>query len=114
MKLSEKQQIFARNIALLMMYAFNRGYEITFGEATRDYETAVRNAENGTGIVNSLHLIRLALDLNLFKDGVYLSRSSDHAELGEFWKSLHPLNRWGGDFSRPDGNHYSMEHGGRQ
>jgi hypothetical protein len=31
---------------------------------------------------------------------------------GEYWKSLHPLNRWGGDIPG-DGNHFSMSPDGR-
>ena len=62
---------------------------------------------------NSVHKQRLAIDLNLFKGGVYQTSTEAHKPLGEYWKSLHPLCRWGGDFSTPDGNHYSMAHEGR-
>ena len=49
-------------------------------------------------------------DLNLFKDGVYLTSDKDHEPFGIYWESLHPLCRWGGRFK--DGNHYSIEHQG--
>ena len=115
MKLSEKQAIFTANIARLVVFAYQQGYRLTYGEAWRPPEMAKLNAKSGRGISNSLHTIRLAVDFNLFKDGVFLSATEDHAELGKYWKTLHPLNRWGGDFkSRPDGNHYSMEHNGVQ
>jgi len=52
----------------------------------------------------------LAVDLELFKDGAYLTKTEDHKALGEYWKTLHELCRWGGDFD--DGNHYSLTHGG--
>lgn len=114
MTLGEKQRLFTRNIGKLIAFAYEAGYELTFGEAHRTPEQAALNAKKGSGIARSLHIERLAVDLNLFKDGQFLSASEDHAPLGEYWKSLHPLNRWGGDFKRKDGNHYSMEHGGVQ
>ena len=58
----------------------------------------------------SNHKVRLALDLNLFKDGRYLSATSDHEPLGEYWESIG--GAWGGRFD--DGNHYSLEHEGHK
>jgi hypothetical protein len=58
----------------------------------------------------SLHRIRLAVDLNLFKDGKYLKDTDDHQELGEYWESIGGF--WGGRFRNADGNHYSLEHNG--
>ncbi len=105
MKLPEMQQTFCLNIAMLIAWAFEQGYKVTFGES---YNAA------GTGHMrDSLHYSRLAQDLNLFKDGVYLTRTEDYKRLGEAWKTFSSLNRWGGDFSKPDGNHFSMTWEGR-
>lgn len=112
MTLREKQSLFVRLVGLLIVEAYDRGYELTFGEAWRTPEQAKINADAGKGISNSLHRDRLAIDLNLFEDGVFLSRSIDHQPLGEWWEKLHPLCRWGGRFN--DGNHYSLEHEGRK
>jgi hypothetical protein len=112
MTLGEKQRLFTQLVGKLIDWAYAQGYELTFAEAYRTPEQAALNAQSGAGISNSLHMKRLAVDLNLFHDGAYLSHSEDHRPLGEFWKSLHPLCRWGGDFSRPDGNHYSLTHEG--
>ena len=112
MTLGEKQREFPLAVAALITWAYQEGYEITFGEAYRTPEQAEWNAQQGKGIANSLHTKRLAVDLNLFKDGEYLTRSEDYAPLGQKWKTLHPLACWGGDFSRPDGNHFSFEHEG--
>jgi hypothetical protein len=60
---------------------------------------------------NSVHNLKLAKDLLLFKDGKYLTKTEDYAFAGLYWISLHPLCRWGGAFS--DGNHFSLEHNGR-
>lgn len=112
MKLSEKQRLFAFNIGKLIIWTYGEGYELTFGEAQRSQAQAEANAKSGKGVANSLHLIRLAIDLNLFIKGQYVIESEAHRPLGEYWKSLHPLNCWGGDFKRRDGNHYSMQHDG--
>lgn len=113
MTLRQQQSLFVRLVAKLITYATERGYELTFGEAWRTPEQAAFNAANGKGISNSLHIERLAIDLNLFKDGRFLSSTEDHKPLGEYWETLHPLCRWGGRFTRPDGNHYSLALGGR-
>lgn len=112
MTLGEKQELFAEMLARLIAWAYARGYRIRMGETWRSPETAAAMAAQGKGIKNSLHTLKLAADLNLFRDGVYLSDSEAHRPLGEHWKTLHPLSRWGGDFTRRDGNHYSIEHNG--
>jgi hypothetical protein len=110
--LGQKQRRFTQYVALLIQYAYARGYELSFGEAYRTPEQARLNAKAGTGIANSLHTLRLAIDLNLFKDGQYLARSEDYEPLGKFWEALAPDCCWGGRFSRPDGNHFSITHNG--
>lgn len=110
MTLSEKQQLFTKLIAQLILWADEKGYRLTFGEAYRTPEQAALNAKKGSGISNSLHTKRLAVDLNLFINGKYQTDSSAYVELGKFWESLG--GSWGGRFSRPDGNHFSLEHDG--
>lgn len=112
MTLRQKQSLFVQLVARLIVQAHLKGYELTFGETYRSPEEAARLAKAGKGIKASLHTQRLAIDLNLFKDGVYLSSSDSHRPLGEWWEQQHPLCRWGGRFG--DGNHYSLEHGGRK
>ena len=111
MTLREKQSLFVQLVAQLILEATMRGYALTFGEAYRTPEQAALNAKKGTGIANSLHTSRLAIDLNLFKDGKFLSATEAHRPLGEWWEQQHELCRWGGRFS--DGNHYSLSHGGK-
>ncbi|HBS7470288.1 TPA: M15 family metallopeptidase [Klebsiella pneumoniae] len=111
MTLSEKQQLFTRLIAQLILWADEKGYRLTFGEAYRTPEQAAINAKTGSGISNSLHTKRLAVDLNLFINGQYQTDSAAYLPLGEHWESLG--GSWGGRFkSRPDGNHFSLEHEG--
>lgn len=111
MTLRQKQSLFARLYARLILHAESLGYEVTFGETLRPPETAALYEQQGRGIANSLHTLKLAGDLNLFRDGRYLSSTESHRPLGEWWERQHELCRWGGRFS--DGNHYSLTHGGR-
>jgi hypothetical protein len=92
--LRKKQSKFASMVALLIQFAYEQGYEITFGDAW---------AHDGH-IANSFHYKRLAIDLNLFEDGRYLESTEAHKTLGMFWESLG--GTWGGKFG--DGNHYSF------
>lgn len=111
MTLSEKQQLFTVLIAQLIAFAQDKGMRLTFGEAYRTPEQAKLNAKNGSGISNSLHTQRLAVDFNLFINGEYKTRTEDYRVLGEFWESLG--GSWGGRFkTNPDGNHFSLEHNG--
>ena len=102
MTLRENQSLFVELIAELIIHAYKQGFEMTFGDAWA--KTGHRH--------NSNHYIRLAIDLNLFKDGVWLQRTVDHLELGNYWESLNPLCCWGGRWN--DGNHYSLSHEGRK
>lgn len=106
MTLREQQSLFAQLVARLILKAAEAGYEVTFGEAWRTPEQALLNHRKGTGTVNSLHLSRLAIDLNLFKAGKWLAATEDHRALGLWWEHQHPSCRWGGRFN--DGNHYSF------
>lgn len=101
MGLREEQSRFAIMVAQLIFFAYANGYEITFGDAYRD-------ASVPYGHSKSLHKQRLAIDLNLFRNGIYLTSSDDHRELGEFWEYLG--GSWGGRFG--DGNHYSLGYRG--
>jgi hypothetical protein len=110
--LVDKQQRFTQMVGELINWAYSQGYGLTFGEAYRTPEQAALNAEKGIGISNSLHTKRLAIDLNLFIYGVLQTDSLNYAPLGKYWKTLDPKNAWGGDFSKPDGNHFALSHNG--
>ena len=98
--LRQKQSRFVRMVGTLIDYAYLQGFELTFGDAY-----ALTGHKE-----NSLHGKRLAIDLNLFRNGEYLTTTEAHLPLGEFWERLG--GTWGGRFSKPDGNHYSLEHEG--
>jgi len=111
--LGEKQRRFTRLVGLLIEWAYANGYELTFGDAFRSVEQAKLNSVAGKGIIGSLHCERLAIDLNLFRHGDYLKASEAYAPLGAYWESLGADCAWGGRFSKPDGNHFSIRFGGR-
>lgn len=109
--LGQKQRRFTRMIGLLIEWAYQNGYELTFGDAYRDPRLHGQVGEKKSySSAGSLHKERLACDFNLFKDGQYLTRTEDYRPLGEYWESLG--GAWGGRFN--DGNHFSLEHGGRK
>jgi len=109
MKLSSRQAIFASNVSKLIQYARSQGYEVTFGEAYRPSFFQKFYINLGLSFTkNSQHSKRLAIDLNLFKDGKYLTMTKSHKVLGRYWEKLNSFNVWGGRFR--DGNHYEMRH----
>ena len=111
MNLGNKQREFTLCIAKLVIFAYESGYELTYGDAYRDHRLhGAPGVKKGYSHQSSTHKLRLAVDFNLFKDKRYLTKSSDYKVLGEYWESLHPLARWGGRFG--DGNHFSFEHQG--
>lgn len=124
MSLGKKQEQFARLLPRLIDKAHEFGFEVRIGDLFRDprafaphgkdiIESGINKGNKKPyGNKNSVHKLKLAVDLNLFKDGKFLSDTSDHKELGEWWEKQHPDCRWGGRFKRPDGNHYSITHWG--
>jgi hypothetical protein len=109
MTLRQKQSKFARMVADLIIKAYEMGFEVTLGDAYRDPRVHGNMGERKSySHPRSAHKVRLAIDLNLFKDGEFLEGSDDHRPLGEWWESQG--GTWGGRFS--DGNHYSVEHNG--
>ena len=111
MKLSEKQIIFSKNIASLIVYADLIGIQLTFGHAWRDFETQRRMVATGKSkTLKSNHLKRLAVDFNFFINGRVTYDKNKLSDLGRFWESLHEFNRWGGNFKNfLDVPHFEMQ-----
>lgn len=107
--LGNKQKKFVRMVVQLIAKAHELGYEVTFGDAYRDPRVfGNQGVSLGYGQAKSAHKNRLAIDLNLFKEGKFLTGTDDHKPLGEWWESQGGV--WGGRFQ--DGNHYSLKHEG--
>lgn len=109
MTLGEKQEKFSEMIAEHILWLYSQGYKVRLGDVFRDPRVHGEvGVKMGYGHPKSCHKMKLAADLNLFKDGKFLSSTEDHKASGERWESLG--GTWGGRFN--DGNHYSLEHGG--
>ena len=108
MKLGDKQRAFTRMIADLIIFAYEQGYELTFGDAYRDPRVHGAEGEKKSySSANSNHKRRLAVDFNLFVGGHLITDSDSEywIAIGEYWESLG--GAWGGRFQ--DGNHFSLE-----
>lgn len=109
--LGQKQRRFAKWVPRLIDKLHELGYECTLGDAYRDPRVhGALGVKLGYGHPKSAHKQKLAIDLNLFKDGVFLETTEAHQALGEWWEKQGADHRWGGRFQ--DGNHYSFEHDG--
>jgi len=107
----QQQTKFSRDVAKLIQFIVAHGFYLSLGEAYRTPEQAELYAEQGKGIKNSLHIKRLAIDLNLFtSDGKYLTESKDYEPFGIFWESLDPQNQWGGNFTKRGGHIDDPDH----
>ncbi len=107
MTLGERQELFSRLIAEHILWLISKGYGVRCGDFFRDPRAHGEFGEKrGYSSARSYHKLKLAADLNLTMNGIYLDETEDHRESGEKWKSRHPMCVWGGDFD--DGNHYSM------
>lgn len=102
-ELGDAQRIFTLMIGKLILYIYDIGLEATLGESYDD--------DNTGHMKNSLHYIRLAQDLNLFKDKKWLT--GDEAtywfnKLHDYWELLGGAKR-----IRKDLNHFSIAYKGR-
>lgn len=113
MTLGKTQELFMRLLPRLIDKAHELGFEIRGGDLFRDPRVhGEAGKKKGYGNRFSSHKLKLAIDLNLFKDGTYMTRTQDHEELGVWWEQQHELCSWGGRFD--DGNHYSLTYHGRK
>ncbi len=101
MKLSEKQAKFscmvARFLSGICVLSGVTGMSVTLGEVWRTNYQQKHNVEMGLSeLSTSKHCDRLAIDLNLFIKGKYVTDAKKYLSLGLFWESLG--GRWGGRF----------------
>lgn len=98
MSLITAQAAFLLDVCKLIQFASEQGFVITAGELYRTPEQQEIYMQTGRSqTMNSLHLRRLAVDLNIFRDGALIGSKATLAPLGAYWESLHPLNSWGGN-----------------
>jgi len=97
-ELGDKRRLFTWALSFLLKKMLDSGYGPMLGKDGLKH------------MKNSLHFEGLAVDIDLTKDGFYLSDGKDHQQFGEYWETLDKDCRWGGRFS--DANHYSVTMGG--
>lgn len=101
MTLRKQQSIFTFNVHKLIEFAYKMGFELTFGETYRTAEQQKIYFDTGRSkTMNSMHLQRMAIDFNFFKDGILINDAKIIQPLGEYWMSLNTSNCWGGDWNR--------------
>lgn len=108
MSLVPHQAAFLLNVCKLIQFATDQGWTVTGGELWRTSDQqAIYLRAGKTKTMMSNHLRRLAVDLNFLKEGKPCWDQKLLSPLGDYWQSLHPLNRWGGYFkSLPDVPHF--------
>ena len=100
MSLVNEQAEFLKDVAKLINKCFELGFVVTGGELWRTSEQQEIYLKKGLSKTsNSMHLKRCAIDLNFFKDGVLVGKREPLVPIGEYWQSLNPKNRWGGNFT---------------
>ena len=101
MSLNAKQAEFMATLGEFLHWCNRNGHQVIGGELYRTPEQAKIYARDGKGVKNSNHTKKLAIDLFVYKDGTVSWDKEDYEPLGDKWKSLHELARWGGDFPFP-------------
>lgn len=100
MKLGDRQELFSHYLAKLVLKMYDMGYQVRMGDVAAKPRDPLEHK------ANSLHYERCAADLNLFKDGKFLTETKDHAPFADYWESLHPNCRNGWRYG--DSNHYEF------
>ena len=107
-----QQDEFLRDLAELVRFIQGQGWLVTGGELYRTKEQQRIHFEAGRSrTLNSQHMKRLAVDLNIFKvrqDGVpqLCYEKEELEQFGVFWENLDSRNRWGGHWSFKDTAHF--------
>jgi predicted chitinase/peptidoglycan hydrolase-like protein with peptidoglycan-binding domain len=116
MSLVREQAVFLLHVSELIRKASELGFLTSGGELYRTPEQQALHVQHGRSkTMKSLHLKRLAVDLNFFREApdgtLKLTYDRDELQvLGAFWESLDPANRWGGNWtSFKDAPHFERQ-----
>jgi hypothetical protein len=111
MRLGKKQELFSSLYPLLVPYLISLGYQIRSGDLFRDERVhGAFGIKKGYGRAFSCHKLKLAIDLNVMKNGIYLrgeEANEAHHKAHDYWDSLGGSKR-----ILRDMNHYSLLHNG--
>lgn len=103
MSVGEKQELFSKMFARLILYCESLGYGVRLKHVLRCEDCKV-------GHKSSLHKLSLAGDIVLTLDGRILVDTNEYIFAGEYWEDMHDSASWGGTFG--DGGHFSIKHNG--
>lgn len=108
--LGKAQELFVVLSVTFIQFILDQGYQLRYGETFRPQEMQDIYYQRGsTKTKNSQHTKKLAIDLSLFKDGVYLTAPSHYTTLGVYWEGLDPHCYWGGRIPKlVDANHFEL------
>jgi len=101
MTLGAKRRQFTHMLALLILHAEQLGYGVAADYLKRCVDCPI-------GLKNSVHMVGLGIDLNLYnKQNQYLTSGVHHEKLHDYWDSI-------GGAPRIDNNlnHSSLSHQG--
>lgn len=103
-----EQSNFLQDIRRLLTFIEKKEFIVTIGEAYRTQEQQEIYIKTGKSKTkNSMHLKRLAIDLNFFTSDFKLTYDKEILQkFGNFWESLHTKNRWGGNWQFVDTPHF--------
>ena len=115
-----EQWFFLRDLGFLINFIMRSPFTAIGGELQRSYAEQQRKLDAGLSKAKpgeSQHQHLRAIDLEFFKDGTWLKvpdneeAQKEHKEIlqrfGNYWESLSPKNRWGGNFTTIyDPNHF--------
>lgn len=98
MRLSDQQSIFTRNLVETVYYLTDTlGWKVVIGEVWRREVTQKWLWKKGwTKTLDSDHLYKLAVDLFVWIEGIFLDNQTENKEVmksaGDYWKRLHSKN----------------------
>lgn len=96
MSLVQEQFQFIQDVAKLVDFCVKYGLVITAGEMYRPPEMQKIYVQTGRSkTMNSRHGMRLAIDLNFFKNGKLIYDIPTLTPVGKYWESLSPKNSAG-------------------
>lgn len=103
MSLIPHQKAFVEDVCKLCAYMNDKGIIFTGGELFRpDFVEQIYFEKGLSKTKTGNHPRRLAIDFNLFQYQtghlIPLTTKEETKHIGDFWCSLNPLNRWGGNF----------------
>lgn len=116
-----KQQLYSWCVSRLLTWVYDQmvGVRLVMGEQFVGLTDARDGDHDGPHRADGAHYHKTGGDWDLFINCTFERPQGEYCPdgghpiwkmIGEKWKSLHPLCRWGGDFASRDSNHLSILH----